>query len=95
MFALATLTTFSSSLVLAVASISFVLTILTWIAANRMGQTKVRFVAAAFGVHFLKSTIVAYGLFTRNIGHEVLEVVEAAFDFAMITLLAIPFLWRR
>lgn len=92
---MSSLTTFSSTLVLIVALVSFALMVLTWIAANRTGHQKVRFVAAAFGVHFLKSTIVAYGLFTRSIGHEVLEVVEAVFDFAMITLLAIPFWWRR
>lgn len=69
--------------------------VVTWMAANRTGHTKVRFVAAAFGVHFLKSTIVAYGLFTRSIGHEVLELVESLFDFVMVTLLAIPFWARR
>lgn len=92
---MASLTTFSSALVLVVALVSFTLMVLTWIAADRTGHQKVRFVAAAFGVHFLKSAIVSYGLFTRSIGHETLEVVEAVFDFAMITLLAIPFWWRR
>lgn len=91
---MATLTTFSSSLIVLVAAASSALMVLTWIAAERTGQRKVRFVAAAFGVHFLKSAIVAYGLFTASIGHEVLEVVEAAFDATMITLLAIPF-WVR
>lgn len=90
-----TLTSISSTLVLIVALVSFVLMVLTWIAANRTGHNKVRFVAAAFGVHFAKSGIVAYGLFTRSIGHEVLEVVEAGFDFTMVMLLAIPFWWRR
>lgn len=88
------LTTFSSVLALAVAIASFVLMILTWMAANRTGHRKVRYVAAAFGVHFVKSAVVAYGLFTGSIGHEILEVVEAVFDAAMITLLAIPF-WAR
>lgn len=92
---MASLTTFSSTLVLIVALVSFALMVVTWMAANRTGHQKVRFVAAAFGVHFVKSTIVSYGLFTGSIGHEVLEVVEAVFDFAMIMLLAIPFWWRR
>lgn len=68
--------------------------VLTWVAAERTGHRKVRFVAAAFAVHFAKSAIVAGGLFTRAIGHEVLEVVEAVFDLAMVTLLFIPF-WTR
>lgn len=88
------LTTFSSTLVLLVAIASLVLMVLTWIAANRTGHRKVRYVAAAFGVHFAKSTIVAYALFTGRLGHEVVEVIEAVFDALMITLLAIPF-WAR
>lgn len=85
---------FSSTLVLVVGIVSFLLMVLTWMAAERTGHRKVRFVAAAFGVHFVKSAIVAYGLFTGLIGHEVLEVVEAVFDAAMIALLAIPF-WAQ
>lgn len=88
------LTLFSSTLVLIVAIVSFVLMVLTWTAAERTGHRKVRYVAAAFGVHFVKSAIVAYGLFTVSIGHEILEVVEAVFDALMIALLAIPF-WAR
>jgi uncharacterized membrane protein len=91
---MSSLSTFSSMLVLVVAIVSLVLMILTWMAANRTGHRKVRYVAAAFGVHFVKSSIVAYGLFTGSIGHEILEVVEAVFDALMIALLAIPF-WAR
>ena len=85
---------FSSTLVLIVAIVSLVLMVLTWMASERTGHKKVRYVAAAFGVHFVKSSIVAYGLFTGSIGHEILEVVEAVFDALMIALLAIPF-WAR
>lgn len=88
------LTLFSSTLVLLVAIASLVLMVLTWMAAQRTGHRKVRYVAAAFGVHFVKSAIVAFGLFTGSIGHEILEVVEAVFDALMIALLAIPF-WAR
>ena len=91
---MATLSDFSSTLVLVLAIVSFVLMVMTWMAADRTGHRKVRYVAAAFGMHFAKSTTVAYGLFTGSIGHEVLEVVEAVFDALMITLLAIPF-WAR
>lgn len=88
------LSTFSSMLVLLVGIVSAILMVLTWLAAARTGHKKVRYVAAAFGVHFVKSAIVAYGLFTGSIGHEFLEVVEAVFDAIMIALLAIPF-WAR
>lgn len=91
---MASLTTFSSTLVLLVALVSAVLAVLTWMAAERTGHRKVRFVAAAFAVHFIKSAIVAFGLITRDIGHETLEVVEAVFDATMIGLLAVPF-WAR
>ena len=92
---MAYLTTFSITMVAIAAALSLVLAILTYMAAVRMGQKKVKFVAAAFGVHFVKSTIVAYGLLTGRLGHEVLEVVEAVFDVAMVLLLAIPFLLAR
>ena len=91
---MSSLSVFSSTLVLIVAIVSLVLMVLTWMAAERTGHRKVRYVAAAFGVHFVKSSIVAYGLFTGSIGHEILEVVEAVFDALMIGLLAIPF-WAR
>lgn len=89
-----TLRTFSSTLVTIVALTSLILTILTWIAYRRTGQQKVRYVAGAFGVHTIKGTIVAYGLSTGTLPHEVLEVIEAVFDAAMVTLLFIPF-WTR
>jgi hypothetical protein len=85
---------FSVTIVALAALVSLALTILTWMAAIRLGQGKIKFVAAAFGVHFVKSTIVAFGLFTGSLGHEVLEVIEAVFDLTMVTLLAIPF-WAR
>lgn len=91
---MAWLTTFSSTIVTIAAAVSLALTIVTYLAAVRTGHKKVKFVSAAFGVHFVKSSIVAYGLFTGSIGHEILEVVEAVFDLTMVTLLAIPF-WAR
>jgi len=74
-----------------VAVVSLTLTILTWRAAERTGQRKVRFIAAAFGVHFMKSTLVAILLSTNSLAHEAIEIMEAIFDLAMVTLLFIPF----
>lgn len=91
---MATLSAFSSLVVALVALVSGILTVLTWMAAERTGRRKVRFVAAAFFVHFTKSAVVAYGLVTRDIGHEILETVEGGFDLLMVTLLFVPF-WSR
>jgi uncharacterized membrane protein YadS len=77
-----------------VAVVSFTLMVLTWLAAKRIGQRKVFFVAAAFGVHFVKSVVVAIALVTGVLEHEVLEMVAAVFDLGMVTLLFIPF-WVR
>ncbi|MFA5860060.1 MAG: hypothetical protein WDA16_00045 [Candidatus Thermoplasmatota archaeon] len=86
-----TLTSFSIWIVSMVAVVSLTLTILTWRAAERTGQRKVRFIAAAFGVHFMKSTLVAILLSTNSLAHEAIEIMEAIFDLAMVTLLFIPF----
>lgn len=91
---MATLSGFSSTVVAIVALISLVLTILTWTAYRRTGHPKVRYIALAFLVHTTKSSIVAYGLATGTIGHDILEVVEACFDFTMVVLLFLPF-WSR
>lgn len=91
---MASLTTFSTVTVGIVAVVSAVLMVLTWLAARRTGHRKVRFVAAAFGVHAAKSAIVAGMLVTRAVGHEAIELMEALFDLAMVTLMFIPF-WSR
>lgn len=88
---MATLTTFSSTLVGIVAIVSFVLMALIWTAYKRTGYGKIRFVAGAMGVHGLKSTIVAFGLYTGSIHHEILEVIEGVFDFTMVVLIFLPF----
>lgn len=89
-----TLSGFSSTVVAIIALVSYTLTALTWIAYRRTLHPKVRYVAFAFLVHAVKSTIVAYGLFTATIGHEILEVIEAVFDLVMVVLLFSPF-WSR
>lgn len=86
-----TLTGFSTTVVTIVALVSLTLTTLTWIAYNRTQHPKVRYVAGAFLVHTVKSTIVAIGLATSSIEHQVLEVIEACFDLAMVILLFLPF----
>lgn len=93
-FPVTDITTFSTAFVATVAVVSLVLTVLTVVAARRTGHRRVYFVAGALGMLFLKSAIAAFGLATASIPHEHLEVVQGAFDLAMVALLAAPFLLR-
>lgn len=92
MVALASL---SGSLVSIVAAVSLALALLTYVAAKRTAQRRIYVVATAFGVHFAKSSIVAWALFTGSLGHEILEILEAGFDLAMVLLLFTAFWVRR
>ena len=85
----------SGVLVSVVAAVSLVLMLLTFAAAKRTNQVRVYVVALAFGVHFVKSVIVAWALFTQVLGHETVEIIEAAFDLGMVLLLFSAFWVRR
>lgn len=89
------LASLSGSLVSLVAAVSLVLALLTVLAARRTAQPRVYVVALAFAVHFLKSAIVAWALFTESLGHETIEVLEACFDLVMVLLLFSAFWVRR
>lgn len=92
---MASLSAVSGGIVALVAAVSLVLALLTYLAAKRTMQTRIYVVALAFGVHFVKATIVAWALFTASLGHEMLEIIEAAFDLAMVLLLFAAFWVRR
>ena len=84
-----------STVVLAVvATAAFGLGITMWIAANRLAQPKVRYVAAGFFVLVIKSLFSIYCIQTRILHHEVLEMIGGAFDMTMVLLMAAPF-WMR
>lgn len=85
----------SGTIVSIVAAVSFALMVLTYLAAKRTAQTRVYVVALAFGVHFVKATIVAWALFTASLGHETLEILEGVFDLGMVLLLFSAFWVRR
>lgn len=89
------LSTWSGGIVALVAAVSLVLMLLTYLAAKRTGQTRIYVVALAFGVHFVKATIVAWALFSQSLGHEALEILEALFDLGMVLLLFSAFWVRR
>ena len=89
------LSTLSGGIVALVAAVSLVLMLLTLLAAKRTAQARVYVVASAFAVHFVKATLVSWALFTQSVGHEVLEIMEASFDLAMVLLLFGAFWVRR
>lgn len=84
----------SSTISAMVALLAFALAIITWVAYRRVGNRKIVFVSAALATHAAKSVIVAFSLATATFPHEVLEIIEAAFDLLMVVLLAIPFAAR-
>ena len=88
------LTQFSALIVAVVALASLVLTIIIFLGYLRTRNRKILFVAGALATHFVKSSIVAVALQFSLMGHESIEVVEALFDLAMVTLLFIPFVVR-
>lgn len=85
----------SIGIVSIVAIISAILAVVTFVGWRRSGNWKIGFIAGAFATHFAKSALVALFLATNSVGHEVVEVIEAAFDLAMISLLFVPFVARR
>ena len=78
-----------------VATAAFGLGITMWIAANRLAQPKVRFVAAGYFVLVAKCLFSIYSIQTRVLHHEVLEMIGGVFDMAMVLLMAAPFWMRR
>lgn len=77
-----------------VALLALALAVVTWMAYRRVGNRKIVFVSAAFATHAVKSVLVAFSLATAMFPHEMLEIIEAAFDLLMVVLLAIPFAAR-
>jgi hypothetical protein len=72
--------------------LSLVLASLAVGAWQRTGNRKLAFVAAAFWLFFLKSSLTAYSVWTGVIGHEDLELVGAVLDVAIVGLLIAPLL---
>lgn len=91
---MADITTFSTLFVAAVALVSLILTVLTYVAARRTGHRRILFVVGAMGVLFVKSAVAAYALGTASIAHEHLEVLQGGFDLVMVGLLVVPLLVR-
>lgn len=61
-----------------------------WRAADRVGDRRLRFIAAGFGFLALKSIVSIYTVQTQVWHHEVAEMVGAAFDVVIVACLAAP-----
>ncbi len=79
----------------AVAAISLFIAILLWVAADRVGNPKIRWVSAGFFVMAAKSVFIAAAIFTAFLAHELVELVDAVFDLLVVLLVAAPFLMRK
>lgn len=53
------------------------------------------FVAGAFMLFTIKSAFVGYAIYTRSIGHEDLELIDAVGDLGTVVLFLVPFLLPR
>jgi hypothetical protein len=88
-------TTVSSITLMAVGAASLALAALLWAASLRVGQPKLRWVAAGFGVLCAKSLFILLTIHTWGLDHERVQTVDALADLLAVVLVAVPFLWRR
>ncbi len=88
-------TNLSTAVLAVVATAAFGLGVTMWVAAHRLAQPKVRFLAAGFFVLVTKCLFAIYCIQTRILHHEVEEMIGAFFDMAMVLLMAAPFWMRR
>ena len=79
----------------AVALISFAIAIMLWVASNRVGNPKIRWVSAGFFVMGGKSVLIAAAISFGFLQHELVELVDAVFDLLVVVLVAAPFLMRN
>lgn len=77
-----------------VAAISFLIAVAIWVAAIRVGNPKIRWIAAGFFVMAAKSVLIAFALGTGFLQHEIIELVDAVFDLLVVVLVAAPFLMK-
>ncbi|MGB0652122.1 MAG: hypothetical protein ACPGQL_02880 [Thermoplasmatota archaeon] len=87
-------TTASSLLLAIVAGGALALALVTWSAADRLGDVRLRWIAAAFGIFFVKSCYSIYTIQVPVWHHELTELAGAVFDVAMVACLAAPLMRR-
>lgn len=62
-------------------------------AYRRLRDSHMAFVAGAFTVFTIKSFLVAYGLKSGAMEHQLLELVDAIGDMATVLLFVLPLVW--
>lgn len=70
------------------------LAILFWNGAIRVGDRRLKFVAAGFAMLLLKGLFSIYTIQAADIHHEVTETIGALFEAAMVAFFVAPF-WMR
>jgi hypothetical protein len=88
-------TTLSSLTLTAVGAVSLGLAIMMWVASSRVGEPRLRWVAAGFLVMFTKSVVIILTIHNWGLDHEVVQSLDGAFDLAALLLVASPFFIRR
>lgn len=87
-------TLLSTTVVTVVAIAGAALAIVFFLAARRIEDRRLYYVALGFGMLFVRGTFSVYSIQADGIHHEVSELLGAVFDMAMVTFFAAPF-WLR
>jgi hypothetical protein len=87
-------TTISSLTLAAVGAISLALGFMLWMGSHRVGEPRLRWVAAGFLVMFVKSAFIILTIHSLGLRHEAVQTADALFDLAALVLVASPFIMR-
>jgi len=72
--------------------ISIALLLITILALRRTEEKRLRFVAGAFALFFVKGFVTALAIFTELIGIELLILLTSVLDLIILLLVFLPFL---
>ena len=79
-------------LILAVAVLAFILSLIGIMSFLNSRDRRILFVASAFGIFFIKNSLVFISLLYDIFPHTNLESIEALFDLVTLILLLVPVL---
>lgn len=91
---MANFATLSSITLTAVGAVSLALGVMMWLASARIGQPRLRFVAAGFFVLLFKSLIIILTIHSLNWDHEAVQTFDSLMDLLALVLVASPFFMR-
>ena len=92
---MANYTTITYVVLIIVSIVSLALSAILWIASNRVGNPKIRWVSMGFFVMGLKSVVIAAVIAFSLLEHELIELVDGLFDLLAVVLVGAPFLMRE